>query len=130
MIKSSYHNGLTCLFDSDSHIYTIKETGQILISVTTLIKRYTPLFNAPLMAQQMIDKKKPAYAGMTVDEIQYQWKEKAELSSREGTLLHEYLEQWPEKKGYGFNSQNCLNGLGLLPLNRLFFLRAWELPVR
>jgi hypothetical protein len=103
--KSATHNNLTCDFDEQNHTYTVRETGQILTSVTTVVKRYTPPFNVPLMAQQMVDKKKPKYAGMTVDEIQYQWKEKAELSSREGTFLHEYLEQWPEKKGYGFNPQ-------------------------
>ena len=101
--KSANHNNLTCDFDEQDHIYTIRETGQVLTSVTTVVKRYTPSFDAPKMAQQMIDKQKPKYAGMTVDEIQYQWKEKAALSSMEGTLLHEYLEQWPEKKGYGFN---------------------------
>ena len=103
MIKSTTHNGLTCLFDSEKHIYTVKETGQRLTPVTSIIRRYTPPLDAPAMAQKMVDDKKPKYAGMTADEIQYQWKEKAELSSREGTLLHEYLEQWPTKKGYGFN---------------------------
>ena len=102
MIKSTSHNGLTCLFDSEKHIYTVKETGRRLESVTTLIKHYTPPFDAPAMAQQMVDKKKPAYAGMTADEIQYQWREKADLASMEGTALHSYLEQWPEKKGFGF----------------------------
>ena len=75
MIKSATHNGLTCLFDSDDHIYTIKETGQRLTSVTSLIKQYTPPFDAPAMAQQMVDNKNPKYIGMTAEEIQYQWKE-------------------------------------------------------
>ena len=103
MIKSASHNGLTCLFDSDKHIYTVKETGQSLTSVTSIIRRYTPPFDAPAMAKKMVDEKKPKYAGMTADQIQYQWKEKANLSSYEGTLLHEYLERWPAKKGYGFH---------------------------
>ena len=103
MIKTAHHNGLTCDFDDKDHTYIIRETGQRLVSVTSKIREYTPPFDAPAMAQQMVDKKKPKYAGMTVDEIQYQWKEKGELSSFEGTLLHSYLEQWPEKKGYGFH---------------------------
>ena len=103
MIKTAHHNGLTCDFDDSDHSYRIRETGQVLISVTSLVREYTPLFNAPVMAQQMVDKKKPKYAGMTVDEIQYQWKEKADLSSYEGTLLHSYLELWPTTKGYGFH---------------------------
>lgn len=104
-IRSSHHNGLTCLFDSDSHTYTIKETGQVLTSVTTLIKQYTPPFEAHAVAQSMIDKKKPAYAGLTVEEIIKQWKDKADLAAHEGDLLHEYLEHWPKAKGYGFHPE-------------------------
>ena len=103
MIKTATHNGLTCDFDDSDHSYRIRETGQVLTSVTTLVKKYTPPFDAPVMAQQMVDKKKPKYAGMNSDQIQYQWKEKADLSSYEGTLLHDYLELWPATKGYGFH---------------------------
>jgi len=103
VIKTAHHNGLTCDFDDENHTYTIRETGQRLISVTSKIRECTPPFDAPAMAQQMVDKKKPKYSGMTVDEIQYQWKEKADLSSYEGTLLHDYLELWPATKGYGFH---------------------------
>ena len=100
--KSANHNNLTCDFDKQNHIYTVRETGQVLTSVTTVVKRYTPSFDAPVMAQQMIDKQKPKYAGMTVDEIQYQWKEKAELSSIEGTELHALCERWPNKGCWGW----------------------------
>ena len=103
MNKITIHNNQTCIFDGSDHSYRIRETGQRLASVTSIIRRYTPSFDAPAMAQKMVDDKNKKYAGMTADEIQYQWKEKAELSSREGILLHEYLEQWPVKKGYGFN---------------------------
>lgn len=102
MNKSATHNDLTCIFTEADHSYRIVETGDLLTSVTTLIKRFTPPFNAPLMAQQMVNKKKPKYAGMTVDEIQYQWKEKAALSSMEGTELHALLERWPDKGCYGW----------------------------
>lgn len=100
--KSAIHNNLTCDFDEQNHTYTVRETGQILTSVTTVIKRYTPPFNASLMAQQMVDKKKPKYSGMTVNEIQQQWKEKADLSSMEGTELHALCERWPEKGCWGW----------------------------
>lgn len=100
--KTAIHNNLTCDFDEQNHTYTVRETGQVLTSVTTVVKRYAPPFNAPVMAQQMVDKKKPKYAGMTVDEIQYQWKEKAALSSMEGTELHALLERWPEKGCWGW----------------------------
>lgn len=102
MIKTVTHNGLTCVFSESDHSYTLN-TGQVLTSVTTLIKQVTPPFDAPAMAQKMIDKKKPAYAGMTLEEILEQWQKKASWTSYEGTLLHAYAEQWPETKGYGFN---------------------------
>ena len=101
--KTAIHNNLTCDFDEQNHTYTVREIGQVLTSVTTVVKRYTPPFNAPVMAQQMIDKKKPKYAGMTVDEIQYQWKEKAALSSMEGTELHALLERWSDKGCWGWH---------------------------
>lgn len=101
--KSATHNNLTCDFDEQNHTYTVRETGQILTSVTTVVKRYAPPFNAPKMAQQMIDKKKPKYADMTLEEIIESWKNKASHSAFEGTLLHSYAELWPETKGYGFH---------------------------
>ncbi len=94
MIKSATHNGLTCDFNDYNHTYKIRETGQVLTSVTTIIKQYTPLFDAPAMAQRMVDTKKPAYAGMNAIEIQEQWKSKAKVSSEEGTAVHDYLENW------------------------------------
>lgn len=101
--KSATHNNLTCDFDEQNHTYTVRETGQILTSVTIIVKRYTPPFNAPKMARQMIDKQKPKYAGMTLEEIIESWKNKASHSALEGTLLHSYAELWPETKGYGFH---------------------------
>ena len=100
--KIATHNGLTCIFTEADHSYRIKETGDLLTSVTTKIKQYTPPFD-PTMAQQMIDKKKPAYIGMTLEEIIESWKNKASHSAFEGTLLHSYAELWPETKGYGFH---------------------------
>ena len=100
--KSAIHNGLTCIFTEADHSYRIKETGDLLTSVTTKIKQYTPSFDSHAMAQQMIDKQKPQYKNMTVDEIQYQWQEKATLSSMEGTELHALLERWPDKGCWGW----------------------------
>lgn len=102
MIKIAKHNGLTCDFKESDHSYVIRETGQVLTSVTTLIKKYTPQFDTSAMAQQVIDKKKPAYAGMTAQEIMQQWADKAALSSMEGTELHALLERWPDKGRWGW----------------------------
>ncbi len=103
MNKTTTHNGLTCIFTEADHSYRIKETGDLLTSVTTIIKQFEPSFDSHAMAQQMIDKKKPAYIGMTLEEIIELWKNKASHSAFEGTLLHSYAELWPETKGYGFH---------------------------
>ena len=100
--KQTTHNGLTCVFTEADHSYKIKETGGLLTSVTTVVKQFTPPFDGPVMAQQMIDKKKPAYIGMTIDEIKQMWFDNGQMAANEGTNLHLYLEQWPETKGYGF----------------------------
>ena len=103
MNKTATHNNLTCIFNEADHSYRIKETGDLLTSVTTIIKQFTPPFDSRAMAQQMIDKKKPRYAGMTLEEIIESWKNKASHSAFEGTLLHSYAELWPKTKGYGFH---------------------------
>lgn len=105
MDKTTQHNGMTCQFSEAGHSYTIQETGQKLVSVTTLLKQFTPAFNAPAMAQRMIDKQKPAYLGMSAKAILNQWKAKTDQTSQEGTLLHAYCEAYPATKGYGFNPQ-------------------------
>lgn len=101
--KTATHNNLTCIFNEVDHSYRIKETGDLLTSVTTIIEQFTPPFDSYAVAQQMIDKKKPRYAGMTLEEIIESWKNKASHSAFEGTLLHSYVELWPETKGYGFH---------------------------
>jgi hypothetical protein len=103
MNKTATHNNLTCIFNEADHSYRIKETGDLLTSVTTIIKRFTPPFDTLKMAQLMIDKRKPAYVGMTLEEIIESWKNKASHAALEGTLLHSYAELWPETKGYGFH---------------------------
>ena len=103
MIKTSTHNNQTCIFDDSDHSYRIRETGKRLTSVTSVIKRYTPPFDAPAMAQKMVDKKNPQYIGMCALEIIHQWEKKAELASFEGTELHSLLERWPEKGCWGWH---------------------------
>lgn len=101
--KTAIHNGLTCSFTEADHSYRIKETGDLLTSVTTLIKKFTPEFNAPAMAKQMVERQNPKYAGMTAEEIQGQWKAKGDLAAREGTMIHELLERWPTSGPWGWH---------------------------
>ena len=56
MDKTAIHNNLTCIFNEADHSYRIKETGDLLTSVTTIIEQFTPPFDSHAVAQQMIDK--------------------------------------------------------------------------
>ncbi len=118
--KTAKNNNLTCLFSEKDHIYTVKETGQLLKSVTTVINQYTPPFEAQKMAQRMVDKQKPAYTGMNTEQIIQKWKEKAALSSKEGTLIHNYLEQWPVKRAADFFPVTYRVFLMCQQVNKLF----------
>lgn len=100
--KTATHNGATCVFDGKKHIYTVKDTGRRLESVTSVIRRYTPPFDSVAMSQEMVDTKNKKYVGMTVEQIQQQWKEKAEIASQEGTAIHALCERFPEKGCWGW----------------------------
>jgi len=59
------------IFEEETHTYTLKETGQELMSVTTFIDRFFPKFDADQMAPKCVGK--PKYPGMTADEIKASW---------------------------------------------------------
>lgn len=86
-MKSSTHNGLTCNLDEFSHVYTVKETGQVLTSGTTFIGQFFPKFDAPKVAGEIAEKR-----GTTPAELLKEWKEKGDRTSHEGTLVHLYSE--------------------------------------
>jgi len=83
MIKTAIHNGLTCEFRKEDHIYTIKETGQVLTSGTTFIKQFLPKFDTPVIAQETAIKR-----GTTAKALIKEWKEAAD----EGDFVHSYAE--------------------------------------
>ena len=86
-IKTATHNNLTCEFDSHYHRYTVKETGQVLTSGTTFIKRFFQKFDAPAVAKETAIKR-----GTTPEALIAEWKEKGETRGHEGDLVHSYSE--------------------------------------
>lgn len=85
--KSATHNDLTCIFNDANHKYAIEETGQVLTSGTTLIKRFFPKFDAPAVAEKIAEER-----GTTPAELLKEWKEKGEQASYEGSMVHSYAE--------------------------------------
>jgi ATP-dependent exoDNAse (exonuclease V) beta subunit len=83
------------LFDAQKHIYTIE--GEIYTSVTTLIHKYFPEFNAELVINKMMKKEnweKCKYFGMTKEEIKKMWSDKCIKSCYLGTILHDRIENF------------------------------------
>jgi hypothetical protein len=90
-------SGIQVIFDEETHTYTVKETGQVLVSVTTFIDRVFPKFDADQMAPKCVGK--PKYSGMTADEIKASWEANAQRARNEGTNVHEYAEcLWDGRK--------------------------------
>lgn len=87
-------SGIT--FREEDHVYTLKN-GSHPISVTTLIHKYFPHFDADLIISKMmnspnwIDSK---YFGMTPEEIKAQWSENGATQSNLGTVMHAAIEDW------------------------------------
>lgn len=94
--EAKHPNGMTVVFNEEDHVYRIKETGQILTSVTTFIDRFFPHFDADKMAPRCVNK--PKYKGMTAEQIKESWEANAQRARNEGTNVHEYAENlWAGK---------------------------------
>lgn len=79
-------------FDEENHIYTYK--NQPLISVTTLIKKYTPCFDSLKVAKKVCSLKTSAYYGKEIEEVLKTWKDKGTKASSLGTKLHNEIERY------------------------------------
>jgi hypothetical protein len=88
--RATHPNGMTVVFDEQNHTYTVKETGQVLVSATTFIDRFFPKFDMDRMAPRCVGK--PKYSSMTADEIKASWEANAQRARDEGTNVHEYAQ--------------------------------------
>lgn len=82
-------------FYPEPHIYTIDNTP--VPSASTIISKFFPEFDSAYWAIR-----KAPELGMTPDEVELMWRTKGETAAKEGTFLHEqienfYLEQEYEK---------------------------------
>lgn len=81
-------------FDVKHHKYSVDDMDDY-ISVTTIIKEFFPKFDSDVIINKMMkgsNWKESKYFGMTKEEIQKQWRDKAENASSLGTLLHNTIE--------------------------------------
>jgi len=77
-------------FSLNSFTFTLDGTGQKLISGSAFLRPFKPAFDSKSIAQNCVGK--PNYKGLTAQEIQAQWKAKADRSGEEGTEVHAYAD--------------------------------------
>jgi ATP-dependent exoDNAse (exonuclease V) beta subunit len=75
-------------FNEELHTYTDTETGELLTSVTTALKKFTKPFDKAFWLP-----KSAAKAGVSTYEMDRTWKSEAILGAQVGTQIHFYIEQ-------------------------------------
>lgn len=78
-------------FNEEKHTYTVDDGKTYLPSVSALIKKHVPYVNFEELAQKVANKK-----GVTLEEVQAEWKEKGKAAAEKGTKVHKYAEDYPE----------------------------------
>lgn len=84
-------------FNEERHEYKIEGKGKKPISVTTLIHKYFPSFDADKVIENMKKGKKwdtSPYNGMSDNEIKEKWKKNGEEASSAGTEMHKSIEDY------------------------------------
>lgn len=85
------------LFEEETHTYTLIDNGANPISVTTLIHKYFPEFDADVIINKMMRSTKwpkSKYYGRTCESIKEEWKKSGEEASKSGTLMHKNIEDY------------------------------------
>lgn len=80
-------------FDAEKHIYTLKSTGEKLISGTTFIN----LFHEKFDPTGEITKNYAEKNNLTVEEVKEKWKQENKKSTDYGTAVHNCLEDYINK---------------------------------
>lgn len=75
-------------FNEEFHTYTVKETGQKLTSITTLIHKYQNEFDPQGFAARACAKRD----GITVDQIKEKWNSEKVRAGERGTMFHKQAE--------------------------------------
>lgn len=83
-------------FTEEGHIYTLIKGDSIVhpISVTTLIHKYFPHFDADSVIDKILKNPKPKYMGKTKAQIMKEWDDSRDSASRLGTLMHADIERY------------------------------------
>jgi ATP-dependent exoDNAse (exonuclease V) beta subunit len=89
-------------FQEEGHIYEIKNGNSVFnpMSVTTIIHKFFPEFNADLIIDKMFKSNRLAdkYKGKTKEEIKKEWEENGRIASELGTKMHADIERFLNKE--------------------------------
>ena len=94
-IKNAHPRDAHIKFDEPTHIYTIKGMDDTPISVTTLIESFFGSFNSDAVIDRMMASDnwpQSKYYGQTKEQIDQNWKDSGDESSRLGNELHEAID--------------------------------------
>lgn len=100
MILKMDNRDLLISFDEENHVYTIKNIKIKPISVTTLIHKYFPVFNADNVINKIKKGCNPVnskYTNLSDDDIKKLWKDNADEASHRGTIMHKNIENFLTK---------------------------------
>ena len=93
--KNSHPRDSFIEFEEDNHLYSNGKNP--FTSVTTLISKYYPEFDADKVIAKMMNSPywpQNKYHGKTSEEIKLEWDKKRDHSSKLGTLLHKNIEDY------------------------------------
>lgn len=85
-------------FNESIHRYTF-DNGKQAMSVTTLLNKFTPYFNAPAISAAIAKRDNRTQA-----DVLQEWGIKSVISTARGKLCHAYLENYYKKRYYDINS--------------------------
>ena len=96
-IKNSHPRDQNITFTEADHSYKVKNDPSKYTSVTTLIHKYFPHFNADKIIKNMMISKNwtnSKYYGQSPDEIKTLWKNNGDSASQLGTDMHQDIENF------------------------------------
>lgn len=85
------------VFQEEGHLYTINGMSGHPISVTTLIHRFFPKFDADKVIDKMMNSRNwetSKYYGMTKEEIKALWEKERDDATIKGTAMHRSIEDY------------------------------------
>lgn len=92
-LQNKHHRDNRIKFYPEPHIYTIDNTPAP--SASTIIAKFFPEFDSVYWANR-----KAPELGMTPDEVELMWRTKGETAAKDGTFLHEQIENFYLEQDY------------------------------